>query len=174
MMMGTFNYPLHCDDTLCTISERGGSEACEGFVSYSSTSGMLSVKLDDSPGIGRNCSFLIMPEWFYSKDDGQPPDDYTPVTINGPNYDPTRFIPPPVVLAEPSIQSSVMFMVFMAYQYPVCNGALVDSKWVLTTATCCERIHSAEVMPVAVMTASPWLPYIIITRCVLFKFILKI
>ncbi len=85
METGSFPVPLNCmSNLLCTNSTdstvestpRGGQQACGGFLSYTSTSGSLSIKLDSSPGEARKCSFLIMPNWYYSNQENQ--------TISGP------------------------------------------------------------------------------------------
>jgi hypothetical protein len=155
METGQFPQPLLCEASLCHDHQagngtngtgsgalmRGGEDACDGFVSYSSASGSLSIKLDNSSGAARHCSFLIMPEWFYSKQDGEPHKSYTAITVNGPNYDPTKLIPPPTVLAVPNSSAAVTFMDMSGMQ--VCRGALVGAQWVLTTAQCCVKFDSS-------------------------------
>jgi hypothetical protein len=80
METGTFPVPVNCIASLCepitpdlsVATKRGGPEACKSFVSYSSTSGSLSIKLDATPGDTRKCSFMIMPNWFYTEDEMPP------------------------------------------------------------------------------------------------------
>jgi hypothetical protein len=114
---------------------RGGPEACEGFTTYSSTSGSLSIRLDNSTGSARSCSFLIMPEWFYEAYPAPaPPPEYAPPAATGSNV-----IPPPRLLTTPSVDASVTFL---QGSDVICKGAQVAPGWVLTTASCCDNVET--------------------------------
>ena len=152
-----YQLPVMCDESLCPrdtteeVEPRGGEEACQGFETYTSASGTLSIKLDNSPGAARNCSFLIMPEWFYSQAEGQPRGEYTKVTQNRNTYVPGKLLPPPMVVPVPSISASVAFQLYSSWQ-PECYGALVGRSWALTTALCCEKLKVPN-MPYAAITS---------------------
>jgi hypothetical protein len=142
LMSGYSSIPFTCIESLTggtpmpSPGMRGGPvEACEGFTTYSSTSGSLSIKLDNSTGSARSCSFLIMPEWFNEGFPAEgPPPQYAPAAAPG-----SSVIPPPLLLTTPSVDASVTFT---AASNVLCKGALVGPSWVLTTASCCADMQA--------------------------------